>query len=75
VGRHGDGWKVRVPAPAERGRANDALVGLLAGVLRLPRDRVRIIRGHTGRRKFVEIADLDAEEVGRRLEAAAPPSG
>ena len=72
VGRHGDGWKVRVAAPAERGRANEALVDLLAGALALPRDRIRVVSGHASRRKLVEIADLDAEEVGRRLEAAAP---
>jgi hypothetical protein len=72
VGRHGDGWKLRVAAPAERGRANEALVELLAGALALPRDRVRIVAGHASRRKLVEITDLDAEEVGRRLEAAAP---
>jgi uncharacterized protein YggU (UPF0235/DUF167 family) len=49
-------------------------VELLAGALELPRDRVRVVAGHAGRRKLVEIADLDAEEVGRRLEAAAPSS-
>jgi uncharacterized protein (TIGR00251 family) len=75
VGRHGDGWKIRVAAPAERGRANQALVELLAGLLGLPRERVCIVAGHASRRKVVEIADLDAEEVGRRLEAAAPSTG
>jgi uncharacterized protein (TIGR00251 family) len=74
VGRHDDGWKVRVAAPAERGRANEALVDLLAGALALPRDRIRVVSGHASRRKLVEIADLDAEEVERRLEAAAPSS-
>jgi uncharacterized protein len=74
VGRHGDGWKVRVAAPAERGRANEALVDLLAGALALPRDRIRVVSGHASRRKLVEVADLDAEGVGRRLGAAAPSS-
>jgi uncharacterized protein (TIGR00251 family) len=72
VGRHGDGWKVRVAAAPERGRANAALVDLLAEALALPRDRIRVVSGHASRRKLVEIGDLDAEEVGRRLEAAAP---
>jgi len=74
LGRHGDGWKVRVAAPAERGRANEALIDVLAEVLALQRDRIRIISGHASRRKLVEIMDLDAEEVGRRLGAAAPSS-
>ena len=37
AGRHGDGWKVRVAAPPERGRANDAVLDLLAERLGLPR--------------------------------------
>ena len=71
VGRHGDGWKARVAAPAERGRANEALVDLPARALDVPTDRIRIAAGQTSRRKLVEIVGLDADEVGRRLDAAA----
>jgi uncharacterized protein len=74
LGRHGDGWKVRVAAPAEGGRANQALVQLLADALALPRDRVRIVSGHASRRKLVAVTDLEVEEIGRRLEAAARSS-
>jgi uncharacterized protein (TIGR00251 family) len=71
VGRHGDGWRARVAAPPERGRANRALVELLAGALDVPRDRVVVVAGQTGRRKVVEVAGLDAAEIDRRLEAAS----
>jgi uncharacterized protein len=71
VGRHGDGWKVRVAAPAEGGRANQALVQLFADALALPRDRVRIASGHASRRKLVEVDGLDEGEIERRLDAAA----
>ena len=74
VGRHGDGWKARVAAPAERNRANEALIDLLASVLELPRENVALVAGHSSRRKVVEIHGLDADEIGRRLEAAARAS-
>jgi uncharacterized protein YggU (UPF0235/DUF167 family) len=31
---------------------------------------VRVVRGHTSRRKVIEIDGLDEEEAGRRLDAA-----
>jgi uncharacterized protein (TIGR00251 family) len=71
VGRHGDGWKVRVAAAPDRGRANDALVEFLAETLRLPQNRVRISSGYTSRRKLVEVDGLDEGEIERRLDAAA----
>jgi uncharacterized protein YggU (UPF0235/DUF167 family) len=71
VGRHGEGWKARVTAAPERGRANDAVIALLAGVLRIDRGSIRVVAGHAARRKVVEIDGLDEEEVGRRLDAAA----
>jgi uncharacterized protein len=71
VGRHWDGWKIRVAAPPERGRANEALVVLLADAFGVPRANVRVVAGHAGRRKIVELDGLSPEEAARRLEAAA----
>jgi uncharacterized protein len=68
VGRHGDGWKARVAAPPERGRANQALVKLLASALDVPPGSVRVVTGQRGRAKVVEIDALEPTEVVRRLE-------
>lgn len=70
VGRYGDGWKVRIAAPAENGKANDALVGSLAGWLGLPRTRVELVSGHTRRDKIVELSGIDEAEARRRLARA-----
>jgi uncharacterized protein (TIGR00251 family) len=68
AGRHGDAWKVRVSAPPERGRANDAVLGLLAERLRVPRSAVSVVSGHTSRDKVVELRGLASAEAERRLE-------
>jgi uncharacterized protein (TIGR00251 family) len=71
VGRHGDAWKVRVTAPAEGGRANDAVVRLLADTLELPRTAVTLVSGHSARDKIVELAGIEPEAIERRLSSAA----
>ena len=71
VGRHGGAWKVRVTAPAEAGRANDAVVRLLADTLALPRTSVTLVSGHSARDKIVELAGLEPGDVERRLSTAA----
>ncbi|HEY3069577.1 MAG TPA: DUF167 domain-containing protein [Gaiellaceae bacterium] len=68
LGRYSDGWKVRVRSAPERGRANHELVALLASALAVPRDAVRIVSGHSSRRKIVEVDGLGEAEAGRRLE-------
>ena len=75
VGRHGDGWRARVAAPPERGRANDALVDLLADALGLPRARVQVVGGQTARRKIVKIDGLEDDAVDRLLRSGSdqPP--
>ena len=75
VGRHGDGWKVRVAAPPARGRANDAVVDLLADALGLTRRDVRLVSGEAARDKIVELAGLPSEEIERRLAAAGGEDG
>jgi uncharacterized protein len=67
VGRHGEGWRARVAAPPERGRANEALCELLAEALDVPRRSVRVVVGDTARSKVIEIEGLDAAEIERRL--------
>jgi uncharacterized protein len=67
VGRHGEAWKVRVPAPPEGGRANEAVVRLLADALSLPREAVTVLSGHGARDKIVQLAGLDSSQVERLL--------
>lgn len=70
AGRHGDGWKVRVGAAPERGRANDAVVGLLADRLGVPRTAVAVVSGQTSRDKIVEVKGVGPAEAERRLATA-----
>lgn len=67
IGRHGEGWKLRVAAPPERGRANDAALELLAGTLGLGATDLRLVSGHRSRDKTVEVSGLTTQEAERRL--------
>lgn len=73
VGRQGDAWKVRVTAAPEHGRANDAVLRLLAEALGVPRDDVTLVSGHGSREKTVELAGMGPALVERRLASAAVP--
>jgi uncharacterized protein len=71
VGRHGDAWKVRVTEAPERGRANDAVLRLLAETLAVPRAAVTLVSGHGGREKIVELTGVGPALIERRLASAA----
>jgi uncharacterized protein (TIGR00251 family) len=67
VGRHGEGWKVRVTAAPEDGKANDAVLRLLADRLDLPGTSLTLVSGPSSRDKIVELSGIDTAEAERRL--------
>ena len=67
AGRYGDGVKVQVRAPPEGGRANEAVVRVIAETLGLKPQQVRIIKGHTQPRKLVEIDGVEPGDILSRL--------
>ena len=57
VGTLADGTlKVRIAAAPERGKANEALIALLAEHYRVPRASITVISGHTASMKLVRIS-------------------
>ena len=67
VGRHGEGWKVRVTAVPEGGKANDAVINLIAGLLGLRRNEIQIARGHAQPRKVLQINGIDQQTLDQRI--------
>lgn len=61
---------VEVAAPPEAGRANEAVIALLAGALEVRRADVEIVSGQTGREKLVSVAGA-AAMLAPRLAALA----
>jgi uncharacterized protein (TIGR00251 family) len=69
----GETLKICVTAPPEKGKANAAVEAVLAEVLGVARERVRLVSGHASPRKTVEIDVLDETEVRRRLTSLVAP--
>ena len=63
AGAHGNALKVCVTAPPEGGRANDALIEVLADWLGVKRRQVEIISGATSRNKIVRVAGIARKSV------------
>jgi len=71
AGWQGDVLRLRVAAPAQRGKANEAVLRLLAAALGIERRRLRIVRGHTSRQKVVSVDGLDEAQIRARLGSAS----
>ena len=67
VGRHGDALKVKVSAPPEGGRANEAVCRLLAEAFEVPPSAVEVVAGTKARRKRIRISGLDPAVAARQL--------
>lgn len=71
-----DGWdgdvlRARVAAPPVDGKANDALLRLLAKALGVAPSRVTLVSGAQSRVKIVEVDGMTADVVRRALDAIA----
>jgi uncharacterized protein (TIGR00251 family) len=55
MGPYRDGIKVKVTALPVEGKANEALVRLLAKELRIPASNIQILKGHHSREKTLKI--------------------
>ena len=58
---------VRVTAAPEGGKANDAVVALLAKRLGVPKRSIQIVRGHRSREKRISIDGISSKESLHRL--------
>lgn len=68
AGRFGEAWKLDLAAPPVDGKANEECIRFLADLCGVPRSKVRIVTGASGRMKLVEIEGVDQAELERRLD-------
>jgi hypothetical protein len=68
VGRHGTALKVRVAAPPQGGRANEACVDLLVETFGVKAAQVELASGASSRAKGFRIAAIGLDGFRRRLE-------
>jgi hypothetical protein len=67
--------KVAVTQIAEKGKANQALVEILADSLGLRKSQLRLLAGETARNKRFLVIGIDREELTRRIDAALKQTG
>ena len=70
VGEYAGKLKVAVTAPPEHGRANEALIKLLAGALGISKSCVSIIAGARSRDKTALVEGLSVDEAHQRISSA-----
>ena len=68
TGEVGEALKISLTAPPIDGRANEACMAFLAGLLNLPRTSITITSGQSSRNKVIRVAGISAEELRRRMQ-------
>jgi uncharacterized protein len=71
AGRFGEAWKLDLAAPPVDGKANEACIRFFAELCGVPRSRVHIVTGATGRMKLIEIEGVEQAELEERLDLRA----
>jgi uncharacterized protein (TIGR00251 family) len=71
AGTHDGCVKIRLAAPPVDGAANAALIEFIAARLGIAKSCVRIVAGHSGRRKVVAIDGVPLATINAALTVAA----
>lgn len=74
IDEHDGALLVAVAAPAEDGRANEAIVRMLAETLNLRRSHIELLSGGASRRKRFLIRGIGPAELLDRIDAALEPT-
>ena len=61
--------KVRIAAQPADDEANSALLDFMSEILGVPKSRLDIVAGLTGRDKLISVVDMDAETAHQRIVA------
>ena len=72
VGWLGDSLKVKAKAPPEKGRANEAVVALLAERLGIDASSIAVVSGHGSPAKVVDVNGMDDEAIRATLPSKKP---
>ena len=72
AGAHAGALKVRLKAPPVEGKANEALVAFLSGLLGVPAADIQIVRGGRAREKRVFVKGHTPEQLRNFLEPLNP---
>jgi uncharacterized protein (TIGR00251 family) len=59
VGAYRDGMKIKVTAPPVEGKANEALIRLLAKEFGISSAQIEILKGYHSREKILKISNLN----------------
>jgi uncharacterized protein (TIGR00251 family) len=68
---HAGALRVAVQAAPEKGKANRAVLEVLARALGVPRSSLSVVRGETSRRKEIRIEGMSREALARFLASVA----
>jgi hypothetical protein len=69
AGKEKEFYRVRVTSAPVEGKANDALIALLAEELGVPKRDIEIVSGKTGRLKTVKVRGMTEDAVTQALKA------
>lgn len=68
AGPLGDALKIQIAAPPEKGKANAAIIKLIATALKVPEKSVELVRGETQPRKTIRVQGISADAARAALQ-------